>query len=236
MVWTREQIIEQGAIALRDTGWLGRFIGPRHRELAAAVLPGYAQAVLAYVRARATRSMTPRQMLTMCDEIEAEMGAGEVVNVFTLLPKPDVEQLHAERIAFTVALGYGDDAKLDDLVEPLTAALELATLHDAECPRDCGECGHRLAATRCEHCNGSGCGPGTASGAYEECEWCAGVGWIHDGCTGETYEEVVARADAADQKLGRIRRYLNDPTSLVAPGEPRIVSVDGVLRYLDGLQ
>ncbi|WP_227979943.1 hypothetical protein [Nocardia spumae] len=72
----------------------------------------------------------------------------------------------------------------------------------SECPRLCENCGERMAATRCPECRGSGCGPATALGAYAECETCGGDGWVHDGCTGDTYAEL--RAENA--RLGKIVR------------------------------
>ncbi|NKV08571.1 hypothetical protein GS892_25005 [Rhodococcus hoagii] len=70
-------------------------------------------------------------------------------------------------------------AKLDDIVER-AASLSSMELEHIECPRWCDECEGFEAWQSCTHCNGSGCGPGTASGAYEECEWCAGDGREHD--------------------------------------------------------
>jgi hypothetical protein len=36
-----------------------------------------------------------------------------------------------------------------------------------------------------------------ASGAYRECEYCAGVGWVHDGCAEMSYADLVAQAEVA---------------------------------------
>lgn len=65
-----------------------------------------------------------------------------------------------------------------------------------ECPAACELCGERSADQTCEHCNGSGCGPGTALGAYSECEWCAGAGRVHPGCTGLTRTDLLAEVTA----------------------------------------
>lgn len=45
---------------------------------------------------------------------------------------------------------------------------------------------------KCDPCNGSGCGPGTASGAYVPCDWCGGTG-VHGLC-----------AEVTDMPLGAI--------------------------------
>lgn len=52
---------------------------------------------------------------------------------------------------------------------------------------------------KCEPCNGSGCGPGTASGAFEACDWCGGTG-VHGLCaevSGMPLGAVVATARLA---------------------------------------
>lgn len=54
----------------------------------------------------------------------------------------------------------------------------------------------------CDHCHGSGCGPGTATGAYEECEWCAGAGKVHVGCAYRSYADLV---DDLDRLAGNRR-------------------------------
>ena len=79
---------------------------------------------------------------------------------------------------------------IDELCEWIRENLAESAEH-LECPITCELCGERLADTDCEHCHGSGCGPGTASGAYEECEWCAGVGKVHPGCVEKSYAELV---------------------------------------------
>lgn len=88
-----------------------------------------------------------------------------------------------------------------ELLDRLEAAEAAADEHD-QCPAQCPVCGDWATRTPCDHCKGSGCGPGTALGGYEECEWCAGMGWLHEGCrdTGPSWQE---RAEAAEAELSR---------------------------------
>lgn len=107
--------------------------------------------------------------------------------------------LRRKHLAFTGHLGYGDGvtepaAELDELVDRIETAFATERDH-TECPVICELCGETLAATMCTRCYGSGCGPGTASGAYEECQWCAGVGRIHEGCAERSYADLVAELD-----------------------------------------
>lgn len=128
-------------------------------------------------------------------------------------------------VAFASRLGFGDNisepaATLADMVKPIEQAFYDARDHQ-ECPRTCERCGERLAATVCPDCNGSGCGPGTASGAYDECELCAGSGWLHDGCADKSYADLVTELQhvrEGAQTLGRIihrmQRVVLDITGL----------------------
>ena len=98
--------------------------------------------------------------------------------------------------------------------DPETAAEHVAGLLDiadarVECPIYCGDCGEPLADTPCDHCGGSGCGPGTGSGAYEECGWCAGAGKVHVGCAHLSYAELCAERDALAAKLGAVREWID---------------------------
>lgn len=90
---------------------------------------------------------------------------------------------------------------LRGMADRLEAAEAAADEHD-QCPAQCPVCGDWATRTPCDHCKGSGCGPGTALGGYEECEWCAGMGWLHEGCrdTGPSWQE---RAEAAEAELSR---------------------------------
>nr|WP_046284605.1 hypothetical protein [Mycobacterium sp. UM_NZ2] len=106
------------------------------------------------------------------------------------------DQLRTAHHAFTARLGFGDGitepaAELDGIVEPIEAAFAEARDHQ-ECPHLCESCGETLANTRCTECHGSGCGPGTALGAYDECEHCGGGGWVHEGCAERSYADLVA--------------------------------------------
>ena len=106
--------------------------------------------------------------------------------------------------------GSDENAEHIAAFDPATVLALLDRLEDAEaaedehdqCPAQCPVCGDWATRTPCDHCKGSGCGPGTALGGYEECEWCAGMGWLHEGCrdTGPSWQE---RAEAAEAELSR---------------------------------
>ncbi len=126
----------------------------------------------------------------------------------------ELEQLRGEHLAFTSALGFGDGvtepaAELADLIEPIESAFSDERDH-IECPIICELCGEQLADTTCDHCHGSGCGPGTALGSYEECEWCAGAGKIHPGCVEKSYNDLAAERDEALAAIERVRE-LHEP-------------------------
>ena len=116
-----------------------------------------------------------------------------------------------ERVA--VAAGIGEEvegrcvhleANPDAAAEYVAGLLADADTH-IECPVYCGGCGEPLADALCDHCSGSGCGPGTALGAYEECGWCAGAGKVHPGCADLSYADLVAERDALAAKVERVR-------------------------------
>lgn len=116
-----------------------------------------------------------------------------------------------ERVALAAGLadevaGYGVhlEADPDTAAEHVAGLLDIADTH-VECPIYCGDCGEPLADTPCDHCGGSGCGPGTGSGAYEECGWCAGAGKVHVGCAHLSYAELCAERDALAAKLAEVR-------------------------------
>ena len=128
-----------------------------------------------------------------------------------------------ERVALAAGLadevaGYGVhlEADPDTAAEHVAGLLDIADTH-AECPIYCGDCGEPLADTPCDHCGGSGCGPGTGSWAYEECGWCAGAGKVHVGCAHLSYAELCAERDALAAKLDAVR----------ALHGPRVVQVLG---------
>ena len=121
-----------------------------------------------------------------------------------------------ERVA--LAAGIGDEmegrgihleADPDVAADHMAGVLAMADTHD-ECPIHCGRCGETLADVWCDHCHGSGCGPGTASGAYEECEWCAGVGKVHLGCADLCYAALVAERDRLAAAVERVRALHQD--------------------------
>lgn len=115
----------------------------------------------------------------------------------------------AEYHRMTSTLGFGDNqtepaatpTELAEILEPLLGA---ARDHH-ECPIICELCGETLADKVCEHCYGSGCGPGTASLAYEECEWCAGAGKVHEGCVEKTYAELAQIASERERPGGCVQ-------------------------------
>ena len=120
-----------------------------------------------------------------------------------------------ERVALAAGLadevaGYGVhlEADPDTAAEHVAGLLDIADTH-VECPIYCGDCGEPLADTPCDHCGGSGCGPGTSSGAYEECGWCAGAGKVHVGCAHLSYAELCAERDALAAKLGAVREWID---------------------------
>ena len=120
-----------------------------------------------------------------------------------------------ERVALAAGLadevaGYGVhlEADPDTAAEHVAGLLDIADTH-AECPIYCGDCGEPLADTPCDHCGGSGCGPGTGSWAYEECGWCAGAGKVHVGCAHLSYAELCAERDALAVKLDAAREWID---------------------------
>ncbi|MFZ2178414.1 MAG: hypothetical protein WAW17_31180, partial [Rhodococcus sp. (in: high G+C Gram-positive bacteria)] len=92
-----------------------------------------------------------------------------------------------KRIEIAVALGCAElipghgwyAAGHAELVERAESLVSIELEH-IECPVWCDECERMERWQSCPSCKGSGCGPGTASGAYQECELCAGDGREHD--------------------------------------------------------
>ena len=126
-----------------------------------------------------------------------------------------------ERVA--LAAGIGDEvegrgvhleANPDIAAEHMTGLLAVADAH-VECPIHCGRCGETLADVWCDHCHGSGCGPGTATGAYEECEWCAGAGKVHIGCADLCYAALVDERDRLAAAAERVRALLDRSPDLI---------------------
>lgn len=119
------------------------------------------------------------------------MHAAHVVAALTNAGKTIVEQekldgLRQWRDRVALALGVADEvtgygvysAEVDQAVERAESLVNIENEHD-ECPMWCDECERWERPMSCTHCKGSGCGPGTALGAYDECEWCAGSGREH---------------------------------------------------------
>lgn len=126
---------------------------------------------------------------------------------------------HSDWVAFTRALGYGDDqsepaATPAEMLEYVERAFSAENDH-RECPVICEPCGERLADTMCEHCHGSGgnndlinltCG-------YSECEWCGGAGKVHVGCVEKSYDDLAALAapaHPADEALARVAAIVDE--------------------------
>ena len=151
-------------------------------------------------------------------EYDAELIAAAVNALPALLDaaaERDALRTWQERVALAAGLadevaGYGVhlEADPDTAAEHVAGLLDIADTH-VECPIYCGDCGEPLADTPCDHCGGSGCGPGTGSGAYEECGWCAGAGKVHVGCAHLSYAELCAERDALAAKLGAVREWID---------------------------
>ena len=106
-----------------------------------------------------------------------------------------------ERVALAAGIadevegrGVHPEADPDAAAEHVAGLLSVVDTH-VDCPVYCGGCGEALADAWCDRCHGSGCGPGTATGAYEECEWCAGAGKVHVGCADRSYADLVDERD-----------------------------------------
>ena len=143
---------------------------------------------------------------------------------------PAVERILSDRLATARAdaeagwsrlatrIGFGDgvtepQATPDEATDAIEQAFSDARDH-AECPRLCERCGEWLADTVCTHCGGGGCGPGTASGAYDECEWCAGVGKVHPGCADLSYADLSTRRADAEARAERAESALRAVVAL----------------------
>lgn len=118
--------------------------------------------------------------------------------------RDELAEMHSAHLRMTSALEFGDGvnepaATADQLIDPLGQALNDARDH-FECPVICDQCGENLAATTCHRCYGSGCLPNDAL-AYQECEWCAGVGKVHEGCVEKSYSEL---ADEVEYLLDKV--------------------------------
>ncbi len=175
----------------------GTLIGegePLHVLIAPSTNPKYAYIVPA-LTGDGPMSAANAEFIAAAPELVSTLAA-ELVTALA-----EVERLKRERCEFTGRLGFGDNisepaAELADIVDPIEAAFVDARDH-LECPHTCEQCGERLANTLCPECYGSGCNAAAcaASGAYSECEWCGGAGWIHEGCSEIGYTEMVAEIE-----------------------------------------
>ena len=109
----------------------------------------------------------------------ATLHHGDCLDVLALLDAVDERDALATAIERVRALHVEQYAGCCNACDSLWPCDTIRALDESEadkCPTYCGDCGESLADMPCDHCGGSGCGPGTASGAYEECGWCAGAG------------------------------------------------------------
>lgn len=138
------------------------------------------------------------------DEWEANAGEAEA----------RAEAAEAEQRDLVSRLGFGDGvtepmADNDTIVEFVDQVLMEASEH-RECPVICEPCGERLAATICEHCHGSGGNNAliAATLAYSECEWCAGVGKVHEGCAERSYADLRDLLAEVERERDRAQRHI----------------------------
>lgn len=91
--------------------------------------------------------------------------------------------------AFLDEVGGHPGAFGDDITEPMAAPQDVTDVfvqawaeasEHADCPAWCDDCDQWEAPMSCVPCHGSGCGPGTATGAYDPCDYCAGDGRNHE--------------------------------------------------------
>lgn len=83
---------------------------------------------------------------------------------------------------FAEGIGWGvpsSSADPDIAAEVAKCYADTARNHDRDCPVWCDGCEQYELPSSCTRCHGSGCGPGTASGAYEPCSDCDGNGRDH---------------------------------------------------------
>ena len=89
----------------------------------------------------------------------------------------------ADAVGFVECVESVGNAILADdntILDYVRAQAETARKHETECPVWCDDHEHFEHALSCKECGGSGCGPGTATGAHEGCDECGGDGRDHD--------------------------------------------------------
>lgn len=153
------------------------------------------------------------QGCTLACGYDGEDRAAHVATVLAEAGIGDVAEAERERLAFTAALEFGDDksepaATLEQMIDPIREAFDQAREH-YECPVICELCGETLADTVCGRCHGSGCLPNAAL-AYLECDDCAGVGRVHEGCAEQSYADLRARAERAEATLADVRALADE--------------------------
>ncbi len=81
-------------------------------------------------------------------------------------------------------IGEGDGVTMPAMTpedfQPLWRDVLAAAKEHDECPEWCDHCTQWERPRSCARCKGSGCGPGTALGAYEPCDDCGGDGRDHE--------------------------------------------------------
>lgn len=144
-----------------------------------------------------------------------------------------------DRVA--VAMGCGDEVAgygvyredVDGMVECARGLREHASDHD-ECPRPCHCHDDRLAyPVSCEPCKGSGCGPGTASGAYEPCDHCDGTGadcskgWVPVVALNAAEDHLAHMREARDNARAEVERLTGQVEAVRALHETWRIHSDG---------
>ena len=142
------------------------------------------------------------------DPAAVYVPAAELAALLDAADEADRLRIWQERVALAAGIadvvegrGVHLESDPDAAAEHVAGLLAVVDTH-VECPIYCNCCGEALADAWCDHCHGSGCGPGTATGAYEECEWCAGAGKVHVGCAYRSYADLV---DDLDRLAGNRR-------------------------------
>lgn len=105
---------------------------------------------------------------------------------------------------------------LNDRANIIAELLEIERDHK-HCSRECPGCGEPLATEPCDRCGGSGELPGP-NGTVQECDECAGVGFLHPGCVGRSYAGLVEERDGARKGfLGIVREIVTRLDDTDAP-------------------